>query len=179
MKILHTKKLMFAFFMPGFLFGILYVNLTAGQNTADAGIFSEYFLKQYASVEVAAPEYIVYLTGIRLLPFLIMTGLTFTRARKAAAGAFVVWTGFLGGMLLTMAAFCMGVKGMLLCLVGMLPHFILYVPGYVVLLWYALTAPGSRWNRQKTVFVILTMAMGIVLEGYISPILMKAFLGTL
>lgn len=165
--------------MPGFLAGILYVNLTAGQNTADTGIFSEYFLKQYASVEVVIPKYIVYLMGIRLLPFLVMTGLAFTRARKAAAGIFIVWTGFLGGMLLAMAAFCMGVKGIILCLVGMLPHFVLYIPGYVVLLWFALTAPGSRWSRQKTVFVVLSMAMGVVLEGYINPILMKAFLGTL
>lgn len=179
MKILQTKKRMFAFFMPGFLLGILYVNLIAGQYLAESGVFSEYFLKQYALAEVTAPEYIVYLARIRLLPFLVMTGLIFTRARRIAAGIFLVWTGFLGGMLLTMAAFSMGVKGIILCIVGVLPQFILYIPAYVVLLWYAMTASISIWNRQKTVFVVLMMAMGIVLEGYINPLLLQAFLKTL
>lgn len=179
MKILQTKKKMFLFFMPGFLAGILYANLTAGQYLAEPGIFSEYFLKQYASAEAAAPEYIVYLAGVRLLPFLVVTGLIFTRARKAVACAFLLWTGFLGGMLLTMAVFSMGVKGIILCIVGMLPQFVLYVPAYVVLLWYAMTASISVWNRQKTVFVVLMMSMGILLEGYVNPLLVKMFLKTL
>ncbi|WP_251389478.1 stage II sporulation protein M [Mediterraneibacter agrestimuris] len=179
MKTLQTKKRMFAFFMPGFLLGILYVNLIAGQYLAESGIFSEYFLKQYALAEVTAPEYIVYLAGTRLFPFLVMTGLIFTRARRIAAGIFLVWTGFLGGMLLTMAAFSMGVKGIILCIVGVMPQFILYIPAYVVLLWYAMTVSISTWNRQKTVFVVLMMTMGIVLEAYINPLFLQVFLKTL
>lgn len=165
--------------MPGFLLGILYVNLTAGQYLAESGVFSEYFLKQYTLAEVTAPEYIVYLAGVRLLPFLVMTGLIFTRARKTIAGIFLVWTGFLGGMLLTMAALSMGVKGILLCIVGMMPQFILYIPAYVVLIWYAMTASVSSWNRQKTIFVVLMMSMGVILEAYINPLLLQAFLKTL
>ncbi len=176
MKVLHTKKRMFAFFMPGFLAGILYVNLTAGQYMADSSIFSEYFLEQYASVEVTAGEYMFYLIGVRMLPFLVVTGLLFTGIRKGIAMLILVWTGFSGGMLLAMAAFGMGVKGILLCVVGMFPHFLFYIPAYIVLLWYAMTYPQNRWNQQKTVFIILTMIIGIVLEGYVSPTLMKAFL---
>lgn len=170
---------MFAFFMPGFLCGILYVNLTAGEYLTDSGIFSEYFLKQYATVEVSVPEYMMYLAGIRLFLFLVMAGSVFTRFRKAAAYGFLVWTGFSGGMLLAMGAFSLGVKGVLLCITGMLPHFLFYIPAYAVLLWYAMTAPYNRWNRQKTIFVVLMMGMGLVLEGYVSPVLVKAFLKTL
>lgn len=176
MKILHTKKKMFAFFMPGFLCGILYVNLIAGEYLKDAGIFSEYFLKQYAAVDVSVPEYMLYLVGIRLFLFLVMTGFVFTRFRKAAAYGFLVWTGFSGGMLLAMGAFSLGLKGVLLCITGMLPHFLFYIPAYTVLLWYAMMAPRSTWNRQKTIFVVWMMGMGLVLEGYVSPVLMKAFL---
>lgn len=176
MKILHTKKWMFAFFMPGFLCGILCVNLIIDRHLTDFGIFSEYFLKQYASVEVVLPEYMMYLAGVRLFPFLVITGLAFTRFRKVAAGAFLMWTGFSGGMLLAMGAFSMGIKGVLFCVIGLLPHFLLYIPAYIVLLWYAMTVPRNRWNRQKTIFVVLMMGMGLVLEGYVSPVLMKGFL---
>lgn len=179
MKVLHTKKRMFAFFMPGFLAGILYVNLTAGQYMADSSIFSEYFLEQYASVEVTAGEYIFYLMGVRMLPFLVITVLLFTGIRKGIAMLVLVWTGFSGGMLLAMAVLSMGVKGIILCIVGMFPHFLFYIPAYIVLLWYAMTYPQNRWNQQKTIFVVLTMTIGIILEGYASPVLMKAFLGTL
>ncbi len=179
MKILRTKKWMFAIFIPGFLLGILYVNVMIGRHLTDYSIFSEYFLKQYASVDVSVPEYMMYLTGIRLFPFFMLAGLIFTRFRKAAAGIFLVWTGFSGGMLLTMGAFSMGIKGVLLCMVALLPHFLFYIPAYVVLLWYAMTAPHNRWNRQKTIFVLLMLGMGIVSEGYVGPVLMKTFLKTL
>ena len=49
MKILHTRKQLFIFFMPGFLAGILYINLLAKQYVAEPGIFSDYFLKQFGN----------------------------------------------------------------------------------------------------------------------------------
>lgn len=47
MKILHSKKQLLALFMPGFLLGVLYVNLLAKKYVAEPGIFSEYFLDQF------------------------------------------------------------------------------------------------------------------------------------
>ena len=41
------------------------------------------------------------------------------------------------------------------------------------------TVPQTHWNRQKTVFVSLTMAVGLILEMYVNPILVKAFLSVL
>lgn len=170
---------MFAFFMPGFLLGIIYVNLIAKQYLAQPGIFSDYFLKQYAVADVIAREYILYLVRVRILPFLVIFGLSFTKLRKFSAFAFLLWTGFSGGMLLSMAVLGMGIKGSILCIVGILPHFLLYVPAYIVVLWYCWGYPVNRWNQQKTVFVVLTMVMGILLEAYVSPMLMKGFLGIL
>ena len=48
----HVKRQLLALFMPGFLLGILYVNLEAEQFAAGAGIFSEYFLKQYRAADI-------------------------------------------------------------------------------------------------------------------------------
>lgn len=179
MKILHTRKQLLAFFMPGFLFGILYVNLIMKKYTAEPGIFSDYFLKQYQSVEIVAQEYLWYLIRIRFIPFFVLLGLGFTKLRKVSAIAFVVWTGFSGGMLLSMAVLGMGIKGSILCIVGILPQFLLYVPAYMVVIWYSYTYPKNQWNTQKTIFVGLTMIVGMVLETYVNPMLVQAFLGTL
>ena len=58
MKMIHVKRQLLALFMPGFLLGILYVNLEAEQFAAGAGIFSEYFLKQYRAADILTGEYI-------------------------------------------------------------------------------------------------------------------------
>lgn len=179
MKILHTRKQLLAFFMPGFLFGILYVNLIMKKYTAEPGIFSDYFLKQYQSASIVAEEYIWYLIKVRAVPFLILLGLAFTKMRKAASIAFLAWTGFSAGMLLSMAVLSMGIKGSILCIVGILPQFLLYIPAYMVIIWYSYTYPQNRWNTQKSIFLGLTMLVGIILEAYINPILMQAYLGSL
>lgn len=165
--------------MPGFLLGILYVNLIMKQYTAEPGIFSDYFLKQYQSVSIVAEEYIWYLIKIRAVPFLILLGWAFTKMRKAASIAFLVWTGFSSGMLLSMAVLSMGIKGSILCIVGILPQFLLYVPAYMVIIWYSYTYPQNKWNTQKSIFLGLTMLVGIILEAYVNPILMQGYLRTL
>ncbi len=176
MKIFRTRKQFLIFFMPGFLLGIIYVNFIARRYMAEPGIFSDFFLNQFQSVHVEAREYIWYLLRLRAVPFLALAGLSFTKAGKASAVLFLVWTGISGGILISTAVLNLGIKGSLLCIVGLFPQFLLYIPAYVVLLWYCYTVPQTHWNRQKTVFVSLTMAVGMILEMYVNPILVKAFL---
>lgn len=68
--------------MPGFLLGILYVNFIVKQYIAEPGIFSTYFLRQYAAVEIIAGEYMLYLVRVRLFPALLLAGMAFTKLRK-------------------------------------------------------------------------------------------------
>lgn len=179
MRMFHTRKQLFAFFMPGFLIGILYVNFIAKKYIAEPSVFSDYFLQQYANLKIVTRDYMLYLGRVRILPFLLMSGLAFTKLRKISAFSFLVWTGFSSGMLLSMAVLSMGIKGSLLCIVGIFPHFLFYIPAYVVVLWYCYSYPVNQWNRQKTVFVIFMMLVGLIVEGYVNPVFMKLFLKTL
>ena len=176
-KLFLSRKEMFGFFMPGFFFGILYVNLTAQNTFTSPGIFSESFLRQYEAAEVAAGIYLLYLIRVRVFPFLMLIGLSFTRVRKFSAGAFLAWTGLSCGIILSMAVMEMGIKGIFFCIVGVLPQFLLYIPSYVVVLWYCWIYPQNKWNREKTVFVVGTMLGGILLEAYVNPTLVKGMLG--
>ena len=176
MRIFRTRKQFLVFFMPGFLLGIIYVNFIAANYMAEPGIFSEYFLDQFASMTIDAREYIWYLLRVRVLPYLALTVLAFTKVRKMAAVLFLFWTGISGGILISSAVANLGIRGSLLCAAGLLPQFLLYIPAYLVLLWYCCTAPQNRWNRQKTLFVALAMATGILLELYVNPVIVKAFL---
>ena len=130
MKILHTRKQLLMFFMPGFLAGILYVNLIAKQYVAQPGIFSDYFLNQFGTVKIVMREFIWYLIQLRILPFIVLLMMSFTKFRKITVILFLIWTGISSGILISTAVLRMGIKGSLLCIVGTVSYTHLYAPGY-------------------------------------------------
>lgn len=171
-------RVLILFYMVGFLGGILYTNLVSRDYVAVLGIFNDYFLNQYIQTDIVDGSYLWYLIKIRITPFILITFLGATRGRKPAAVIFLIWTGFLCGMIFTAATLKMGVKGIMLCLVALAPQAVLYAVGYAVLLTGLYYYPKIGWNYQKTIAVILAICIGIALECYMNPILVKLFLKT-
>ena len=179
MRIQENKKFLAVFCMLGFLAGIIYANLMSKDYIASIGIFSDFFLDQYSQAEIDVMEYMWYVIRIRVTPVILIAALGSTKLRRAVAAAFLAWTGFGGGMIMTSAVLKMGIKGLILCLIALTPHFIFYAAGYMVLLWYLYTCPESKWNMAKTVSMILFITVGVLLECYVNPIIMELFLKTL
>ena len=75
-----------------------------------------------ADVDVA--EYIWYVVRIRVAPVAVICALGCTRLRKLVVVLFLLWTGFSSGMIMTSSVLKMGVKGIILCLIALTPHFI-------------------------------------------------------
>ena len=143
------------------------------------GILSEYFLNQYSADDIETAEYLWYVVRIRMAPVLLLGALGCTRLRKGVVAAFILWTGFSSGLLFTSAVIKMGVKGIILCLIALIPQFLFYAAGYLALLWYLYTYPQIRWNLTKTVIFLLLLAVGMLLECYVNPVLMQLFIRTL
>lgn len=179
MKVRQNKKQIAVFYMAGFLIGILYANLMSKEYLSMTGMFNQYFVNQYVQTEIVIQEYLLYVTKARIVPMICLVVLGCLRIRKAVVVAFICWTGFLSGILFTTAVMKMGVKGIIFCIILLLPQFLFYVAGYMILLWYLYCYPESRWNISKTIFFIVLMAIGIILECYTNPILVKLFLNTL
>ncbi len=179
MRIRENKKFLAVFCMLGFFAGIIYANLMSKDYIASIGIFNDFFLDQYSQAEIDVMEYMWYVIRIRVTPVILIAALGSTRLRRAVAAAFLAWTGFGGGMIMTSAVLKMGIKGLILCLIALTPHFIFYAAGYMVLLWYLYTCPESKWNMAKTVSMILFITVGVLLECYVNPIIMELFLKTL
>lgn len=179
MRIQESKKHFILFYMAGFLIGILYANILSGDYIASMGIFSEFFLTQYAQMEIETGEFLWYILRIRMLPLVLIGAAGCTRLRKGAVLLFLLWTGFLSGILMTAAVMQMGVKGIIFCMIGMMPHFLFYIAGYVILLWFLYYYPKCRWNLTKTICFFLFISLGIVMEWYVNPILVKWYIGVL
>ena len=179
MKMFHVKRQLLALFMPGFLLGILYVNLEAEQFAAGAGIFSEYFFEtipggRYSDGRV----YLVFAAGPSFAVF-STAGICFYKIQKSGSYSVLDLDGFSAGLLFSMAVLGMGVKGSILCIAGMLPQFLCYIPAYLIVVWYAYCYPRMQWNIQKSLVSGGLLLVGIVLELYVNPVLVGAFLKTL
>ena len=166
---LDFRKIFTALTLVGFLSGIIYGNIFAKEYILSMGIFDEYLLNQYSGVNVSIEEYIWYIIRIRIAPviFLIFAGCT--KYRKIIISLFIVWTGFSFGLILTTAIIRLQLKGIIICLISILPHFICYIGGYLMLLIYYMSYPNSRWTGAKTISFILFWLLGVVSECYINP----------
>ena len=176
MRSLQIKKQILAFFMPGFLLGILYANFFLKQSMLETNILDLDLLKKYAETGTFGTAYFLYIMQIRMAPFLLLMALAFTKIKKALMPTTVVWCAFSGGILLTIAILKMGMKGIILCVACVVPQIICYVGAHLVVLIYCVQYPRNQWNRQKTIFVILMMMSGILSETYLTPIIVKFFL---
>lgn len=179
MRIRQNQKQFVIFYMVGFVLGILYANIIAKNYLMANGTFSEYYLNQYVNTSIIIEEYIIYILKIRILPLAALAVLGYTKLRKAAAIGGVAWTGFSSGLILVEAIMKLGVKGIALCLLGITPQFLFYILAYCLVFWSLYSYPKTQWDIKKTVFVLLTMGIGIIMEGYVNPILMKMFLKVL
>lgn len=166
---LDFRKIFTALILSGFLSGIIYGNVIAKEYILSLGIFDEYLLNQYSRLNVNIEEYIWYIIRIRITPviFLLLAGCT--KYRKIIISLFIVWTGFSFGLILTAAIIRLQAKGIIVCLISILPHFICYIGGYLMLLIYYISYPNSRWTGAKTISFILFWLLGVVSECYINP----------
>lgn len=172
----ELKKISTVIIISGFLLGIIYVNLFVKKYILSLGIFSDYFLEEYIRNSINTNEYMLYIAKIRLIPVLILIVLGNTRFKRISGSMFLLWTGCSAGMVLTTAILKMGIRGILLCMVGILPHFICYIAAYCMVIVYLLTYPNKQWDRMKIVSLILFMLLGIISECYINPVLMDIYI---
>lgn len=179
MEVQESKKYFVLFYMFGFLAGILSANFIAGEYLADLGIFHEFFMEQYMQTPIDNSEYFWYLLRLRITPLVILGLAGCTKFRKAAVLLFLMWTGLLSGLILTVAVMQRGFGGILLCLVGVLPQLPLYTAGYLILLWYLFCYPKRTWSAVKTICFFLFMAVGLILECTVNPVLMRMFLSSI
>jgi len=170
------RKIFTALMLLGFISGIIYGNLFAKEYILSIGIFHEYFVDQYLSIKVNIEEYLWYIIRNRITPILFLVLAGCTKYRKVIISLFIVWTGFSFGLILTAAIFKLKLKGIILCLISILPHFICYIGGYLMLLIYYMSYPNSRWTGAKTISFILFWLLGVISECYINPGLIELVL---
>ena len=125
-------------------------------------------------------QYIWYLIQVRGIFFLMLFLAMGIRIRKIVAAFFLLWTGMSGGILLSEAVAELGMKGSILCVAGLFPQFLFYVPAVLALLRFCWNYPQNQWNRQKNVLLYaVCFLIGIFSESCLNPWLIQKIVNIL
>lgn len=167
------SQLLIIFSAVGFLLGILYQNLISTKSSISVELLTRGNLQRYLQTEVIAEKYLWYVIKERLLLLSVICILSCMKWKKLLVGLCLGIGGFLGGILTVSAILQFGIKGILLCIIGVFPQGIFYGMAYFMLFTYWFRLPEGRWNRAKLIFVIVMFLTGIILEAYVNPLLVK------
>lgn len=109
----NQSRVVILIYMIGFLLGIVYMNMSAGEYISSMGIFNRNFAEQFQKADIKGVQYLGYLVRLRVLPAIILALIGMTRFRRIGSTVFLVWTGILCGVYFTCAVMNHGVSGVL------------------------------------------------------------------
>ena len=189
--ILARQRMFFTCFSVGVLIGIFVINIGKGVLLGDMGLFNEDTLSQMMYMTVDGNAFFCYILRKRIGRLLILAVLSTTYLGLASCMGISFWYGMSAGAFLTSLALRYGLKGILLAVIGLFPHYLLYVPAILLLLvWceelfrgiyvrgeFNAEDKGFLLKKAGRLLVILALATaGCLLEGYMNPYLLLGFL---
>lgn len=197
-KIRICSNLFFMDFFGCFCLGIILVNIIASEYLSEMGMFGDYFLMQFKSVELNTQSLFFYVFEKRMLFLIFLFVVGFTSIGCICSYICIGWFGLCSGLLLSLAAKEQGVIGMFICFLGVMPQFIIYVPfGYLFLkkmyrissqLHFQNTAGMLERGYKRQIILsyflvfLLTVVLyfiGVLLESYVNPVILKKVLSWL
>lgn len=162
-------------FFAGLLAGIIFVQ--GQKDTAFAGIFSEYFLNQYASLRIDYEKLFRYVAGCRCGQYALLVCCGALAMAPILFGILIFVFGMTWGTMISISTIRLGFKGVVVCVAGVVPQILFYVPAFGwLLLW--IWKQGN--NRKK--YLLLAAAgffflfFGIITEVYINPLVLQQIL---
>ena len=179
------------FFCAGLISGIFVINIGKSILLGDGGMFDESTLYHLKYMTVDSNALFCYIFRKRIGRMLILAVLSTTYLGLVACMGASFWYGMSAGAFLTSLALRYRLKGILLAVIGLFPHYLLYVPAILLLLvWceelfrgiyvrgeFNAEDKGFLLKKAGRLLVILALATaGCLLEGYMNPYLLLGFL---
>ena len=108
---------------------------------------------------------------------LLLILLSYTPLRKLTFRIVTAWVGLSYGMLFKLFFCWYGVSGLGLLIVSNLPHFLFYWMAYGLLYWEMDRQRLRTVKNPMGIFVgIAVVIMGIAIESYVNPFLLRTYL---
>ncbi len=163
-----------ALFFAGLLLGILWVQTS---RFSFEGIFGAYFLNQYASLQLDREKLMIYIGRYRLGQYLFLVccgGLSFA---PVILYMVMLLLGFVCGSILGVSTVQLGIQGILICVIGVIPQIFFYLLAYGwVFLWVMRKGRNKKRYLLLSVVGLCVLLLGILAESYLNPLFLQQFL---
>lgn len=177
-------------FCIGFLMGIVVGNFLIPDAGGEAGVMSAYFLNKFEYMEIEYNSLFAYIFEKRMKIYITLTVCGVTVFGCLLAYGYTTWLGVGTGAFLSICILRMGMMGILVGVLSLLPQYLIYVPVYIFLIWRIretqellgnCIGKGERQRIYIKYFLMMTVAglillAGIFLESNVNPFLMKKIL---
>lgn len=166
-KSMKGNRLLIFLFL-GVLAGIAVVQMQS--DSAFAGIFSEFFLNQYAMMQIDYRSLLRYVASCRISQYMFLVCVGGMSGSVTLLYLFIFFLGMAWGTVAAISALRLGMKGILICVFGMIPHVLFYVLAFGwVFLWTARKGSDRRRYLLLSVLGGFLLVFGILTEVYINP----------
>lgn len=164
-----------SFFFLGIFAGIFAVQMQ--NDTMFAGIFSEYFLNQYASLRIDFKKLLVYIARCRLGQYFVLIACGMFSLAPLVFGILLFVLGMSWGTMVSISILRLGFKGVMICFAGLIPQLFFYLPAFG---WIFIWIWQRACNRKKYLFFCVAgfifLLFGITTEVYLNPTILQQVL---
>lgn len=175
----EQKKKLLIIFVTGFVLGVFYIVLLRRSENSNM-LMSNYFFSKYQYMDYSETELFWYVLKNRFSGLLFLWFMGITVFGSMAVLFYCLWIGFALGLILSMAVVRLGMAGMLLCIISMIPQYLVYIPAYSYGMVRVCERGQSKRNMGSNLITWLVMGsmilLGVILESYINPLLLKSFI---
>ena len=158
--------------VTGFFVGILHVSVVKVEST----IFDSDILLGLKTYKLDYKKYLFCIAKERIALLLLTIFLGQVHWKRVYAGILTVIIGVTLGSVMSLSFLKMRIKGLFLCIVGIVPYAWCYGLVLNILIGYWFDDKVGRWRASKTKGVLFFLCLGILSEVYVSSFLIKIFL---
>lgn len=175
----YKNQLLIIVLVVGFFIGVIYENIVSKSQEVTTELFLKSNLQRYLQIDIIAEKYLWYVIKDRVFILLLICLLSCVKWKKLFVSLCMILIGFFAGTFCVASLLHLGIKGLLLCIAGLFPQLLFYGFLYGMLFIYWFHYPARQWNRTKTLFIILTFVIGLILEIYVNPLVVKYIISIL
>lgn len=167
-----------AMFLLGLFFAFFLVNSMRDYFSRQAGILSDFYLRQIKYREFSGRLLFPYFLGKRMKWAALFLGLCFFHITLPVMLTFAVWMGFSFGLLMGIGVLKFGVTGIAVSILMILPQGILYLFGALTLFlavqeWESVAGYWQAFPAKRLFLGIVIIFLGILTESYVNPLCLK------
>lgn len=182
-------------FLGGFLIGILGLNIGRDFFLQDMELLNVSSLSRLRYMEINNGTFFLYVFCERMETVLLLCLLSTTYLGIIAVYGYTLGMGMVAGVVLSVASIRYGLKGILLILASIFPQYLFLVPACIMLMGWCCRLCTALYHPERSsemgigirkqyllrkviqiMIIIGIIFVGCIVESYINPMILSAFL---